>query len=125
MSPFKERGDLGAREWALVPVGEARLDDDRDDVIVNFQAADLAGVPAYERGRSFKPRRSSARLISDVGVRERWIEHHSMARRCAEMLEERSRPEPTPDDSGTPTPGATTPGGNAGGDANPVSRLLR
>jgi len=40
----------GGREWALVPVGAARLDDDRDDVVVNLSLADIAGIPAYERG---------------------------------------------------------------------------
>jgi sporulation protein YlmC with PRC-barrel domain len=40
----------GAREYLLVPVGTARLDDDKDDVIVNFEVADLAEVPLYQRG---------------------------------------------------------------------------
>ena len=40
----------GARDYYLVPIGEARLDDDRDDVVVNLSAADLADVPLYERG---------------------------------------------------------------------------
>ena len=34
----------------LVPIGTARLDDDNDDVLLNRPAAELAGMPAYERG---------------------------------------------------------------------------
>jgi len=40
----------GGRDYYLLPVGEARLDDERDDVVVNLSAADLADVPVYERG---------------------------------------------------------------------------
>jgi hypothetical protein len=40
----------GAREYYLVPVGTARLDDDRDDVVVNLGVSDLADVPVYQRG---------------------------------------------------------------------------
>ena len=39
----------GGREYALVPIGAARLDDDRDDVIVNLSLADLRDVPLYDR----------------------------------------------------------------------------
>jgi len=38
-----------ARDYALVPIGQARLDDDNDDVIVEMSAADLAGAPRYNR----------------------------------------------------------------------------
>jgi len=41
----------GGRDWALIPVGAARLDDDDDDVIVDLTAADIAGIPAYDRAR--------------------------------------------------------------------------
>lgn len=41
----------GGRDYALIPVGTARLNDDDDDVIVDLTAADIAGVPAYDRQR--------------------------------------------------------------------------
>jgi photosynthetic reaction center H subunit len=41
----------GGRDWALVPIGAARLDDERDDVIVNLTSTDLNDVPVYERQR--------------------------------------------------------------------------
>src|SRR5687768_13798219 len=39
----------GGRDYALVPIGTARLDDDADDVIVNLSAQDLRDVPLYDR----------------------------------------------------------------------------
>jgi hypothetical protein len=39
----------GGRDFVLVPVGEARLDDDRDNVIVNLTLDDLRNVPVYDR----------------------------------------------------------------------------
>jgi len=38
-----------ARDYALVPIGQARLDDDKDDVVVDLSATDLAGAPRYSR----------------------------------------------------------------------------
>lgn len=38
----------------LLPIGEARLDDDEDDVYVNLSAPELAALPAYDR-TSFDP----------------------------------------------------------------------
>ena len=38
------------RDYVLIPVGAAHLNDDRDDVVVNLSVADLGGVPAYDRG---------------------------------------------------------------------------
>jgi hypothetical protein len=57
----------GARDFYLIPVGEARLNDDHDDVVVNLSAAELAGVPAYERGRVSREYERSLRSY----VRER------------------------------------------------------
>jgi photosynthetic reaction center H subunit len=37
------------RDYALVPIGQARLDDNKDDVIVELSSADLAGAPRYDR----------------------------------------------------------------------------
>jgi len=39
------------RDYALVPIGQARLDDDKDDVIVELSRTDLAAAPAYDRTR--------------------------------------------------------------------------
>jgi sporulation protein YlmC with PRC-barrel domain len=41
----------GGRDYALVPIGAARLDDDGDDVIVNLTTQDLCDVPVYDRQR--------------------------------------------------------------------------
>lgn len=35
--------------FVLVPIGVARLDDDHDDVLLDAQAAQMAGIPAYNR----------------------------------------------------------------------------
>jgi photosynthetic reaction center H subunit len=37
------------RDYALVPIGQARLDDDSDDVIVDLSGTDLASAPRYDR----------------------------------------------------------------------------
>jgi hypothetical protein len=62
----------GGREYALVPVGSARLDDDRDDVVMNLNLADVAGIPAYERGRVSREYEQSLRTF----VRERPARSH-------------------------------------------------
>jgi PRC-barrel domain protein len=38
-----------ARDYALVPIGQARLDDDNDHVVVDLSSADLPSVPRYDR----------------------------------------------------------------------------
>jgi hypothetical protein len=38
-----------ARDYALVPIGQARLDDKTDDVIVELASTDLAAAPRYDR----------------------------------------------------------------------------
>ena len=38
-----------ARDYALVPIGQARLDDENDDVIVDLASTDLVAAPAYDR----------------------------------------------------------------------------
>ena len=50
----KLKGDVADRaekDYVLIPVGAARLDDDNDDVIVSVDQAKLAGIPAYDRER--------------------------------------------------------------------------
>ncbi len=38
-----------ARDYALVPIGQARLDDDNDHVVVDLSSADLTSIPRYDR----------------------------------------------------------------------------
>jgi hypothetical protein len=38
-----------ARDYALVPIGQARLDDDNDHVVVDLSSTDLPSVPRYDR----------------------------------------------------------------------------
>ena len=50
----KLKGDVADRaekDYVLIPVGAARLDDKSDDVIVSVDQAKLAGIPAYDRER--------------------------------------------------------------------------
>jgi photosynthetic reaction center H subunit len=50
----KLKGDIADRadkEYVLIPVGAAHLDDERDDVIISVNQANLAGIPAYDRLR--------------------------------------------------------------------------
>ena len=51
----------GGRDYALLPVGTARFDSDRDDVIVDLSAAELAGIPAYDRQRFSRDYETSLR----------------------------------------------------------------
>jgi hypothetical protein len=62
----------GARDYYLIPVGEARLNDDHDDVVVNLSAADLADVPVYERGHvSREYERSLQTYVRERPARQR------------------------------------------------------
>ena len=47
----KDVAKKARRDFFLVPVGTARLDDERDDVIVDLSVTELADVPAYDRTR--------------------------------------------------------------------------
>lgn len=44
------RGAGDDREFALIPIGSARLDDDKDDVLINLHDEQLQSLPAYVRG---------------------------------------------------------------------------
>lgn len=44
-----EPKDETGRQYALIPVGAARLDEEDDDIVVNERAAHRAGMPAYDR----------------------------------------------------------------------------
>ena len=47
----KDVAKSSGRDYALVPIGQARLDDNADDVVVELSGADLAAAPAYDRTR--------------------------------------------------------------------------
>jgi hypothetical protein len=60
----KADGDItkhGGRDYFLLPIGAARLDDDNDDVVVQMGAEELTGVPAYERGKMSREYETSLR----------------------------------------------------------------
>jgi photosynthetic reaction center H subunit len=57
-------GDIskhGGRDYFLLPIGTARLDDENDDVVVNMAAEELTGVPPYERGKMSREYEASLR----------------------------------------------------------------
>jgi len=37
------------RDYVLIPIGQARLNDDSDDVIIEFSTTDIAATPRYDR----------------------------------------------------------------------------
>jgi hypothetical protein len=45
----KEIASDTARDYALVPIGQARLDDNGDDVVVDLASTDFAAAPRYDR----------------------------------------------------------------------------
>ena len=47
------------RDYALVPIGQARLNTDNDDVIVDLSKTDLAAAPQYDRTRLSRDYESS------------------------------------------------------------------
>jgi len=49
------------RDYSLIPVGTARLDDEHDDVIVNLSSTDLASAPIYDRQRFSRDYETSLR----------------------------------------------------------------
>ena len=51
----------GGRDYFLIPIGSARLDDEHDDVVVQMGADELTGVPAYERGKVSREYETSLR----------------------------------------------------------------
>lgn len=57
----KEIAKQARREYTLVPIGRARLDDERDDVIVDLDAASLTDVLLYERERVSRDYETSLR----------------------------------------------------------------
>lgn len=60
----KTDGDIskrGGRDYFLLPIGSARLDDDNDDVVLHMGADQLTGVPAYERDKMSREYETSLR----------------------------------------------------------------
>ena len=47
----KDAATSSGRDYALVPIGQARLDDNEDNVIVDLSGTDLATAPRYDRTR--------------------------------------------------------------------------
>lgn len=57
-------GDIAqtiARDYVLIPIGQARLDDDDDDVIIDLSTVDLAAAPRYDRNSFSRDYESSLR----------------------------------------------------------------
>ena len=57
-------GDIAkdiARDYVLIPIGKAHLDDDDDDVIIDLSAADLESAPRYDRNRLSRDYETSLR----------------------------------------------------------------
>ena len=50
-----------ARDYALVPIGQAQLDDDNDHVVVDLSSADLPSIPRYDRKRLSRDYETSLR----------------------------------------------------------------
>jgi photosynthetic reaction center H subunit len=50
-----------ARDYALIPIGQARLNDDNDDVIIDLSSTELAGAPLYDRERLSRDYETSLR----------------------------------------------------------------
>lgn len=50
-----------ARNYALVPIGQARLDNDKDNVVVDMSTADLTSIPRYDRERLSRDYETSLR----------------------------------------------------------------
>jgi sporulation protein YlmC with PRC-barrel domain len=57
----KDIAKNAARDYALVPIGQARLDDTEDDVIVDLASTDLAGAPRYDRANLSRDYETSLR----------------------------------------------------------------
>ena len=57
----KDMSKTAARDYALVPIGQARLNDDDDDVIIDLSSTDLAGAPRYDRANLSRDYESSLR----------------------------------------------------------------
>jgi hypothetical protein len=51
----------------LVPIGTARLDDENDEVLLGSRAAEIAGLPAYRRGKLSRDYESEVLRCYDSG----------------------------------------------------------
>jgi photosynthetic reaction center H subunit len=80
----KTDGDIskkGGRDYFLLPIGSARLDDEHDDVVLNMGAEDLTAVPAYERGKLSRDYETSLRDYVRGGCDDRWRSRRRYRRR--------------------------------------------
>jgi len=57
----KDIAKSAARDYALVPIGQARLNDTDDDVIIDLSSTDLAGAPRYDRANLSRDYETSLR----------------------------------------------------------------
>ena len=67
--------DVG-RDYALIPIGQARMNDDSDDVIVDLSMTDIAAAPRYDRTTLSRDYETSLRSW----LRERKSDVRSVAR---------------------------------------------
>jgi sporulation protein YlmC with PRC-barrel domain len=70
----KLKGDIADRadkEYMLIPIGAAQLDDDEDDVIISVDQAKLAGIPAYDRQRMSRDYERSLRTYYEGAAPDR------------------------------------------------------
>ena len=66
----KDIAKNAARDYALVPIGQARLDDADDDVIVDLSGTDLAGAPRYDRANLSRDYETSLRVWAQERKRD-------------------------------------------------------
>ncbi len=60
-------GDDEAGRYVLVPIGVARLNDDDDDVILSAEAAQMVGIPAYNRQKEGMTREYENEVVRGYG----------------------------------------------------------
>lgn len=65
-----EARDESGREYALIPVGTARLDEKEDDVVVDDRVAARAGMPKYDRKKFSRDYERSLRTYYEGDRRE-------------------------------------------------------
>ena len=66
----KDIAKSAARDYALVPIGQARLNDTDDDVIVDLSSTDLAGAPRYDRANLSRDYETSLRTWAQERKRD-------------------------------------------------------
>jgi photosynthetic reaction center H subunit len=67
----KLKGDIADqadKEYVLIPIGAARLDDDHDDVIISVNQANLVGIPTYDRQQLSRDYERSLRTYYELAT---------------------------------------------------------